>query len=366
VKIYLEDIASISALGYGEQGNEHYRSSDHFHEFQNGIWSAKVKEQLPEFSEKYIQQSDKTGQWLIHLLGKVKHNNVDGVFMASSRGATELWENQHQRFLESGTVSTLCSPHTTLGNLASLVGQKMGRHIPSLSFSNACSSFSQALIQGAMWLKAREANNILVGASEFATSAFTQAQIEALHISSKEPNSSNYPNRSLDIRKEQNTLTLGEGAVMAKITRTPSQFEIAGIGYGMEMTKNPTGVSEEGTGFQAAMEMALGKAKLDQPDVIIAHAPGTIKGDRAEINAIQSLFPTPPFTFSNKWKIGHTYGASSGLSLDLATWILKNQTLPETPFSLGTAPTEIKSILINSMGFGGNVTSLILQLSDQQ
>lgn len=362
MEIFLKDIKSVSALGYGEQTLEAYRNLEHAHTFDKGRWMAPVLVSPPDFKEKYLQQSDITSKWAVQLAADLNLANCDGIFMASSRGATRLWEEEHKTFLETGEVHTLCSPHTTLGNIASTVAQYLGVEGPNLSFSNACSSFSQGLIQGSVWIKSGMAKSILVGASEFACSDFTQAQIKALKIATRNGPEAQYPNEAFHLNKTGNTLTLGEGAVVAHLVNEPTSIKVAGIGYGLELIRNPTSVNEQGTGFQKAMRMALDQASVSKPDVILAHAPGTIKGDQAEYQAIRALFgKNHPLSFSNKWKVGHTYGASSGLSLELGAWMLQTQSIAASPFMHGKQPSNLRNILINAMGFGGNVTSILLQ-----
>ena len=64
------------------------------------------------------------------------------------------------------------------------------------------------------------------------------------------------------------------------------------------------------------------------------HAPGTIKGDSSEINAINKVFCNKtPFLTTNKWKLGHTFGTSGLLSLELAVLMLQHQKAIEVPFA---------------------------------
>jgi 3-oxoacyl-(acyl-carrier-protein) synthase len=75
------------------------------------------------------------------------------------------------------------------------------------------------------------------------------------------------------------------------------------------------------------MKMALKDTKLSDIDVIVMHAPGTIKGDLTEYKAIQKLFgESLPLLTTNKWKIGHTFGASGMLSLELAILMMQHNT----------------------------------------
>jgi 3-oxoacyl-(acyl-carrier-protein) synthase len=91
------------------------------------------------------------------------------------------------------------------------------------------------------------------------------------------------------------------------------------------------------------------------------HAPGTIKGDEAELNAVQKVFSKTPYLTTNKWKIGHTYAASGAMSLEMGILMLQHQECIPNPFYKNTeTPTEINHIMVNAVGFGGNAVSLIV------
>ena len=111
------------------------------------------------------------------------------------------------------------------------------------------------------------------------------------------------------------------------------------------------------------MEMALKKANLTEVDSIIMHAPGTLKGDKSEYKAINTLFGEKlPHLISTKYTTGHTFGASGALSIELAILMLMHNKLINFPYeSLPVGkPKEVKNIMINATGFGGNAVSIIL------
>src|SRR5690606_12459070 len=61
-------------------------------------------------------------------------NDVFGINIGSSRGATSLFEKHHKEFIETGKTSTQSSPSTTLGNISSW---KIGRaHVELQSREN--------------------------------------------------------------------------------------------------------------------------------------------------------------------------------------------------------------------------------------
>ncbi|MEC7264709.1 MAG: beta-ketoacyl synthase, partial [Bacteroidota bacterium] len=90
--------------------------------------------------------------------------------------------------------------------------------------------------------------------------------------------------------------------------------------------------------------------------------PGTIKGDQTEFNAIQKLFCNKlPFLTTNKWKVGHTFGASGLLSLEMAVLMLNHQRPIPIPFVPNEVfPKTIEKVMVNAVGFGGNAVSILL------
>ena len=237
-----------------------------------------------------------------------------GVNIGSSRGATSLFEKYYKEFSESdkGLVNTLSSPTTTLGNISSWVGHDLHTQGPVISHSIACSTALHGLLNGIAWINSGMSERFLVGGSEASNTAFTLAQMRALKIYAREQ--SDYPCRSLDMDKMQNTMVLGEAASVFCIERGVQKSSLAivqGIGYATEPLKHNISISTNADCFQRSMKMALNGMDSKEVDVIVMHAPGTIKGDSSEFNAIKKVFgDSHPALTSNKWVIGHSLGAS--------------------------------------------------------
>lgn len=286
-----------------------------------------------------------------------------GINIGSSRGATSLFEKYHGEFLNSGKASTLSSPTTTLGNISSWVAHDLGTKGPEISHSITCSTALHALLNGMAWLKSGMANKFLVGGSEAPLTPFTIAQMKAMRIYAK--GNSSYPCKAMDLKKPHNTMVLGEGASMACLELDIKKNTLAvieGIGYATEPLVHNTSISTDALCFQHSMKMALGNTNPDNVDVVVMHAPGTVKGDLSEKNAIDKVFCNKlPFLTTNKWKVGHTFGASGMLSVEMAILMLQHQNFIGTPFDDYTStPKEIQKILVNAVGFGGNAVSVLL------
>lgn len=286
-----------------------------------------------------------------------------GINIGSSRGATELFEKYHSDFLLSGQSSPLTSPTTTLGNVASWVAQDAKNQGIAISHSITCSTALHALVNGIAWLRAGMADKFLVGGSEAPLTDFTISQMKALKIYGNAENE--YPCQALFSEKKQNTMVLGEGACVLCIEKGKthrSLAEIRAVGYATEALTHNISISENANCLQQTMQMALQHIEKEEIDVIIPHATGTLKGDLAEMNAIAAVFgKNIPALTNNKWKIGHTFGASGSLSLEMALLMLQNQSFIEIPYlTYAHIPKKIRNVLINAVGFGGNAVSVVV------
>ncbi|WP_348811898.1 beta-ketoacyl synthase N-terminal-like domain-containing protein [Flavobacterium maritimum] len=302
-------------------------------------------------------------------------NDIFGINIGSSRGATDLFEKHHQDYLETGKAQTLASPTTTLGNISSWVAHDLQSSGPEISHSITCSTALHALLNGVAWLRSGMADKFLVGGSEAPLTDFTIAQMRALKIYSN--NETDYPNRAFDLEKKQNTMILGEGAAVCCLELGKKENALAfieGVGYATEVLEHNISISAEATCFQKSMKMALQNTDLSEVDAIVMHAPGTIKGDLTEYRAIEKVFASSvrpsvsgskslPLLTTNKWKIGHTFGASGILSLEMAILMMQHNTFFGVPFAEAQTQTKpIKKVLVNAVGFGGNAVSVLLSI----
>ncbi|MBA4133657.1 MAG: beta-ketoacyl synthase [Flavobacterium sp.] len=312
-----------------------------------------------------------------------------GINIGSSRGATQLFEKYHKEFVETGKTATLTSPTTTLGNIASWIAHDLKSSGPEISHSITCSTALHAVLNAVAWLQSGMATKFLVGGSEAPLTPFTLAQMQALKIYAQpdgqaestvadksntiancqsepvEDLSLKYPCRAFDFTKTKNTMVLGEAAAVAclEVGDNPKALGyITGMGYATDDLQHNISISEEALCFQKSMAMALENTPLEEVDAIVMHAPGTLKGDTSEYKAIQKIFgDSLPMLTTNKWKIGHTFGASGMLNLELALLMLQYQTFIGIPYVAEPNPRpQLRNILINAVGFGGNAVSVLV------
>jgi 3-oxoacyl-[acyl-carrier-protein] synthase-1 len=177
-------------------------------------------------------------------------------------------------------------------------------------------------------------------------------------------------------------LNLGEGAgymvlVSDKVAKTltkPVYCKLSGYNNSND-AYHQTASSPDGTGSYKAMMGALEKSGLKPSDIsyINLHGTGTPNNDSAEGTAVKRLFgPVYPPMSSTKSFTGHTLGASGGIEAVFSALAIKHGIIypnlrfetrmsdlplePERKFLKGQ---NIKHVMSNSFGFGGNCTSLI-------
>lgn len=285
-----------------------------------------------------------------------------GIAMASSRGATQLWEQYYNTYRETGAqgMSPLTSPLTTLGNLSSNVAAHLGKGDMALSHSMTCSSALHGIINAVAWMRAGLVGRCVVGATEAPLTPFSIDQFKALRIYSA---GGTWPCRPFG-SDGQNSMVLGEGAAAFCLDFSPENAiaKIEGMGFALESVKHPVYISKEGEALQRSMLMAMGG--WQKVEAIMAHAPGTAKGDAAEKEAIRAVFGhrRPPVV-SNKWAVGHTLGASGALSLYLSiAWMRGSlpMSMPHLEKNNADYPEMPASVLVNATGFGGNAASLLI------
>ena len=380
-RLFITSFASISALGNSsEQVWQSYLQQKHFFSTENYLdqptYVSRLNQESKNLVEKLKNEQSRYQDLDLSVLyailsaretfKKSKTETKDfGINIGSSRGATTLFEKYHDQYLKEGKTSTLASPTTTLGNISSWVLQDLESEGPEISHSITCSTALHGLLNATAWLQSNMAEAFLVGGSEAPLTPFTIAQMKAVKLYANFGEKEKWPNRSLEIDKPRNTMILGEASSTFFVEKNADRAlaEILGLGYASEKLTHNISLSKDAVCIQKSMQMALKQAKLDHVDVVVTHAPGTRKGDWAELNAIKAVFGDRlPLITSNKFKIGHTFGASGGMSLEMALLMLAHHQFIENPFFKNKAekPKTLKTIMVNAVGFGGNAVSVIV------
>lgn len=372
--VWITGVGSVSAAGN--------TSEDFWNQMVSGKTAIRLKEGIYQATV-----SDKTEAMLMELRGNRAYKRLDrtvllailaarqlegalsnterlAVNIGSSRGATTLFESYYDQYKQG--LPPLASPTTTLGNISSWVAQDLGSRGFTMSHSITCSTALHGILNAIGWLSAGFARQVVVGGAEAPLTPFTFAQMQALPIYSCPPKA--FPCTPLMLNKKENDMVLGEGAVVFCLETSSERpikvlAAIRGVGFYQEPIRHATDIDQNGLGLQHSMQQAMQQAGLKQVDALVLHAPGTLAGERAELNAIDMIWEERPFLVTNKNIIGHTFGASGGFGLQLALEMLQRNEVvyPEYPMRFEQVkPKQIQSVLVNAIGFGGNAISVIL------
>ena len=251
-------------------------------------------------------------------------------------------------------------------------------HFASLStVSTACSSATNAIITGANMLRCGMADIVVAGGAEcltmFHLNGFNTLMILDSH-------------QCKPFDKERAGLNLGEGAAYLVLETAASASKrgvkplcrLSGFGNACD-AYHQTASSPEGEGAVLAMRQALNRANLKPGDIqyVNAHGTGTPNNDESESHAIMRVFgeDIPPVS-STKSFTGHTTSASGSIEAVFCIMALEQQFLPvnlnwHQPMDNGIIPvtnphpqTELRHVMSNAFGFGGNDSSLILSKVD--
>ena len=232
---------------------------------------------------------------------------------------------------------------------------------------------ANAIVMGANLLRSRMTDVAVVGGSE-CISRFHLNGFNSLMILD--------PNQCRPFDADRAGLNLGEGAAYlvletedhARQRGAQPLARLAGYGNACDAF-HQTASSDNGEGAFLAMQKALGMAGLQPSDIdyVNAHGTGTPNNDASESQAIKRLFSNtlPPIS-STKGMTGHTTSASGSIETVICLLALQHAFLPAnygftTPMPDGITPVahvktgrELRHVMCNSFGFGGNDTSLIL------
>ncbi len=338
----------------------------------NGDWSGTIDSKLWEKVDQYIKGEGHKAErfpaearllsFVIDQMGLEPHPQ-QMINAATSRGSIDYLAQTQQKH---DKLPVWTSPHSTLGFASSWPGLLHASESPLFFQSSTCSSFGLALQNAFAWLNSGMADQFIAAAVECPTGELTIDQMKAIRIYAPFGEEIDYPCRSMDFEKSQNTMVLGEGAYAFELSKdkTDGLAVLKGVGSSIEKIHHSTQLSATGDCIVGATQKALEMAKVKNVDMIIGHFPGTKLGDLAEKTAYERIFgENVPYTISNKWKIGHSLGSSLAANLDQAISIFNGKYLPEMPSYTPipkNVPNKINHILITALGFGGQAISAVV------
>jgi len=302
-----------------------------------------------------------------------------GFISATSVGGMDKTENFFTEFLSDNSKGKLRDVvNHECGSVTELVADALGIKDYITTINTACSSSANAIFLGARLIRNNIIDVVVAGGADSMT-RFTLNGFNTLMIVDEQ--------FCQPFDENRRGLNLGEGAgyvvlVSEKIAATlMNKPNIILNGYcNANDAYHQTASSPDGIGSYLAMSGALKKAGLKPGDIdyINLHGTGTQNNDIAEGTAIKRLFePHYPKMSSTKTFTGHTLGACGGIEAAFSILTLEHGIifpnlrlqmpmvdLPFVPERELLKNVEVKHVLSNSFGFGGNCSSLIFSKVD--
>jgi len=284
-------------------------------------------------------------------------------------------------------ISPFFVPGSIINMIAGNLSVKYGMQGPNLAIVTACTSGTHNIGLGARLIALGDADAMLVGGAEMATTPVGLGGFAAARALSTRNDDPEAASRPWD--QDRDGFVLGDGAGVMVIEEYESAKARGAniyaelVGFGMSgdayhMTLPP----EDGRGAAAAMQNAVRDAGIpvDQINYINAHGTSTNAGDVAESRAVESVMGNAAgqvAVSSTKSMIGHLLGAAGSVEAILSILALRDQVAPPTinldnpseGCNLNYVPhtaqeMTINSVLSNSFGFGGTNGSLIFSKLD--
>ncbi|MDG1751134.1 MAG: beta-ketoacyl-ACP synthase II [Thalassotalea sp.] len=319
---------------------------------------------------------------------EVNENNAEriGVAVGSGIGGLSLIEENHTKYLKGGVrkLSPFFCPSTILNMAAGHLSIKLGLRGPNIAIVTACTSGVHNIGHAARMIMHGDADAMLAGGAEKASTELGIGGFCAARALSTRNDDPQAASRPWDKDRDGFVLSDGAGIVVveeyehAKARGANIYAEIVGFGMSGDayhMTSPPA----DGAGGALAMKNALRDAKInaDQVGYINAHGTSTMAGDKAETNAVKSVFGDAAYSTmmgSTKSMTGHLLGAAGSVeAIFTAQSLFHNQVPPtinlENPdegcdldYIRGSArDVNLEYALCNSFGFGGTNGSLVLK-----
>lgn len=308
-----------------------------------------------------------------------------GAILGTGIGGITGIEEQHILMMEKGPrrVSPHFIPRIMANAVSGQVAIDFGLRGTAFTTSSACASSGHAMAAAYRAIQVDEADLVVTGGSESATTPLGLAgfcSAKALSTRNDDPGAASRP-----FDRDRDGFVMGEGCGVlifeelehARRRGARIYAEVKGFGS-TDDAFHITAPKEDGDGPARAMSLALQRSKIspEEVDYINAHGTSTRYNDAIETRAIHRTFGAHARKLavsSTKSMIGHLLGASSAIEM-VATALAvhhgqihptRNYTTPDPDCDLDYVPGAarervVRNALSNSLGFGGHNISICI------
>jgi 3-oxoacyl-[acyl-carrier-protein] synthase II len=268
---------------------------------------------------------------------------------------------------------------------AGQVAISFGMTGPNFTTVSACATGGHAIGEAYETIRRNDADTMIAGGSEAGVYEPLVGGFDSMRALSRRNDDPERASRPFD--KDRDGFVPGEG-VGAVVLEELGHARARGatilaelVGYGATAdASHITLPAAGGIGAVRAARRALEKAGLEAGEIdhVNAHATSTPEGDRAELQAIRTIFGEKAGAVTvtaNKSMIGHTLGAAGAIEAIITIQTIRESCVPPTinldrpdddaaglDIVTGQARSQdVEIALSNSFGFGGQNTALIFR-----
>ena len=306
--------------------------------------------------------------------------------IASGVGGIITLSEQYDVLREKGPkrISPFLVPMMLIDMAGGNVSITFGARGPSFATVSACASGADALGNGMDLIRKGVIDVAICGGSEAPICPIAVAGFNSAGALSRNNEFPEAASRPFDAQRDG--FIIGEGSAVLIIERLEHALErgarpiVELSGYGV--TSDASHITQPapfGEGGARAMRQAIAGAGLKAEDVdyINAHGTSTAINDKAETDAIKTVFGDDAYKVavsSTKSMTGHLLGAAGALEAAICVLSIErgcipptiNLTNPDPECDLDYTPhnarmTKVDVAMTNSLGFGGHNTALLFQ-----
>ena len=312
-----------------------------------------------------------------------------GVIMGSGIGGIHTIEQNYEKYRTGGArrISPFFVPGSIVNMVSGQVSIKYGMSGFNLALVSACATSTHCIGLGARLIGIGDVDVVLAGGADYATTPLGIGGFCAARALSTRNDDPAAASRPWDRDRDGFVLSDGAGCLVLEdydhAIKRGAQIYAELIGSAMMSDAyHITAPTEDGSGADLCMRMALEDASINFEDVdyVNAHGTSTPLGDLAETLAIKLTFGEHAKRLaisSTKSTTGHTLGAAGALEAIFTIMAIKEQTIPPTinienqdpacdlDYTANTArELNLKVGLSNSFGFGGTNGTVIFKRFD--
>ena len=309
-----------------------------------------------------------------------------GLAIGAGIGGISAIEQNMMIYRDKGPrrISPFYIPGSIINMISGVLSINHGFKGPNIAVVTACTTSTHNIGLAARMIQYGDADVMVAGGAEFSTTPTAMAgfiSAKAMTTRNDDPEGASRP---WDEGRDGFVLANGAGVLVieemehakargANIIAELTGFGMSGDAY--HMTAPPA----DGEGAARCMQIALDDAGInpDEVDYINAHGTSTPLGDRAESDAVKTVFGDHAYRMAisaTKSMTGHMLGAAGGAEAVFSVLSIRDGVIPPTinlenpseGCDLDYVPNvarenQVKVAVSNSFGFGGTNGTLVFR-----